>query len=83
MLSGVGIPKDKVIGITPDFRDAWVRGKEIQKWLDDNPTDLFIVIDDDVDDLQQHVNVLINTEIAEGFNEKDAERAIELLNPKE
>lgn len=79
MLGHFKIPRNKIIDKTPDLKGSWKRGDEIQQWLDKNPTEKFVVIDDDTDDLQAHIEVLVATNWEVGLTKEDADKAIAIL----
>jgi hypothetical protein len=73
-----GLPAEALIGKTPtDFKGH--RGTEIDTWLKNHPSvDKFVIIDDD-DDMEPHMDRLVQTHPDLGMNEKDADKAILLL----
>lgn len=82
MLKRKGV-KAKVIGKTPELRsDQWQdlvsRGQEIQVWLDDNPHDRFIILDDG-DDMGHLTPYLIQTDHKTGLTKEHIEPAVRLL----
>lgn len=81
----------KIVGITPHIAICQ-RGKEIQKWLDENPVDTYCIIDDDTDMLPSQMNNFVKTsenqdhpdcvDIGYGLTRKCAEKVINILNNK-
>ena len=69
---------DTIIGTTP--RLATYRGNEIQAWLDSNPgVEKFVILDDDAD-MVHLLPHLVQTNWDYGLTEKEADKAIEMLN---
>jgi len=88
-----GLPEDVIVGATPskgliDHGDgvvSWVsatRGSEIKAWLDEHPTDTFVILDDDWDGMAENglLPRYIQTDFADGLQDEHVERAIALLN---
>lgn len=72
----------EVIGRTPTSGESgsWgIRGLEIQYWLDRNPTDKFVIIDDS-SDMEHLTTYLVKTQPEVGITEEDANIAIGILN---
>lgn len=79
--------KGHVLGVTPDgwnnlksFPDNWVRGHEIELWLQKN-TDgraVFVILDDD-DDMGPLMDKLVQTSMERGLTMAEAARAINIL----
>lgn len=79
----------EVIDITPNINDNR-RGDEIQRWLDNNPTDSFVIIDDDTDMLEHQFKHFVQTsdnidhpdcvDVGFGLTRICAEKAIQILN---
>jgi len=77
-----------VIGITPHLQKCvngiWVaktRGDEIQAWLDKNPVDVFVIIDDDSDmDSLTYSLVHVKNGMENGLTSEQADMAINHLN---
>jgi hypothetical protein len=71
--------QDKVIGTIPELEEGvFMRGKEIKKWLDNNPTDNFVILDDD-DDMEPLKHKWVQTNFEVGLTEEGATKAIEML----
>lgn len=78
----------EVIDITPDaarFNEngLWTtkeRGYEIQEWLDKNPVEQYVIIDDDKDMLPHQMQNFIQTDYVYGLSLDNVERAIKILN---
>jgi hypothetical protein len=81
----------EVVGKTPDFYQVpiwnrsspinrrFVRGDEIQAWLDDHPeVETFAILDDD-DDMAHLSNWLVQTSHETGLQAEHVERALTLL----
>jgi hypothetical protein len=72
----------EIVGRTPDFvlvkQEMGERGHEIQKWLEEHPTDRFVILDDN-DDMAMHMNRLVLTKKDPGLTKADADSAIQLL----
>lgn len=70
------------VGRTPSAHEcgSWgIRGIEIQDWLDRNPTDKFVIIDDS-SDMEHLTPRLTRTQPDVGLTETEAKIAIEMLN---
>lgn len=67
--SEAGWENPPIIGRTPELRG--VRGSEIAVWLAQNPTDSFIIIDDDTDMLPEQMNSLVSCDPQHGFGERE------------
>jgi hypothetical protein len=67
-----------IAGITPAIQECQ-RGDEITKWLDANPTDSYVVIDDYDDAGNGHEDRFVQTDCFEGLLDSHVERAIEIL----
>jgi len=76
-LAEKGISRKRVIGITPRGNN---RDEEVQQWLDNNPVDAFVILDDDVFDLQEHIDKVIQTNFEVGLTGLLAEKAVAVLN---
>ena len=79
----------RVIDTTPNIKDDWGRGKEIDQWITEmtnqwNRLELesFIILDDD-SDMEPHMDRLVQTKWDVGLTKKDVEKAIEMLNGDE
>ena len=78
----------EIVGETPILETAWkpdsviwqavCRGTEIQGWLDDNPVEVFVILDDDAD-MGHLMNSLVQTPFETGLTKELADRAIEML----
>lgn len=77
-LDGLGLPGDRVVGMTGDERGD--RGHQIQCYLNRHPEITKFVIVDDNSDMPTMLNKLVKTFPLVGFTEADAERASEVLN---
>ena len=77
---------DAVIGktcqgdIDPPLPRNWVRGDQIQRWIDDNDFDGKFVILDDSDDMAHLSDHLIRTETEIGILRSHVDRVIKALN---
>lgn len=67
----------EVIDKTPKLNIA--RGLEIQQWLDKNPVESFVILDDS-SDMAHLLNKLVRTSFDDGLQDKHVEAAIELLS---
>ena len=75
-ISGVA-PSIKVVDRTPGL---WVRGQEIQSWLDVLPAGVvtsYVVLDDD--NVPGHDGRFVHTDFELGLTDDNADRAIEIL----
>jgi hypothetical protein len=68
-----------VIGRTPCFPFNDTRGKEIKAWLTANPTEKFVILDDD-DDMEDLYPYLVKTNTVLGLIMPDAQKAVTILN---
>lgn len=69
----------KIIGRTPRFSGAKVRGLEIQAWLDENPwVERFAIIDDDAD-MHHLAHRLVKTTFLHGMLDEHAAALVEML----
>jgi hypothetical protein len=82
--------EDRIIGATPEGEALSVRGNEILGWIKDN-TDLvgyyynyteYVILDDNDDMLYWQKDNFIQTNAIYGLTDKDANRAISILNRK-
>jgi hypothetical protein len=79
-----------VIDITPDLsyqneNGIWIsgtRGREIAEWLQKNPVDRYVIIDDDNDMLPEQLPYFVRTNFKDGFNWKCMTAALKILIPK-
>jgi hypothetical protein len=87
----------EVVGITPDLSTKqksglWlnvIRGKEIEKYIEQNPCDKYVIIDDDVDMTKEQMSFFVQTsnnsthsdcvDIGYGLTRQCAEKAINIL----
>lgn len=67
----------QIAGITPRMGMA-TRGKEIRSWLKKNPTEDFLIIDDDAD-MEELVSHLLQTNWRVGLISSDFEKARRIL----
>jgi hypothetical protein len=75
-----GVDPERVIDTTPfDGHFGRIRGKEIQAWLDLNPTEKFAIVDDD-SDMEHLMDHLIHTSWREGFMRSKAIAMIDFFN---
>jgi hypothetical protein len=76
----------KLWGVTAECIDKtprnWgkSRGDEIQEWLDKNPVDSFVILDDDSDMVHLH-NSLVKCHHIHGLDDDQVDQAIEILQP--
>jgi len=80
----------EIIGITPYTLEYRKRGEEIKEWLDNNPTEKYVIIDDDTDMLPEQKNNFVKTsdninhtgyiDVGYGLTKECAEQAISILN---
>ena len=68
---------DDVLGITPAETYPLVRADEIRAWLESNPTERYVVLDDDCD--AGHGHPFIKTDAWKGLTREQADKAIEML----
>jgi hypothetical protein len=69
--------KDYCVGVTP--RLASNRGVEIDWWLNNHPTENFVILDDDSFDIHQK-DQLVRTEHEVGLTVKDVYKAIKIFD---
>ena len=77
-----------VVGVTPDLSSTEgelvyrgrPRGDEIKAWLDavSPPVTSFVILDDD-DDMEPHMDHLVQTSFDDGLQDEHVERAIKML----
>lgn len=78
----------EVIDVTPcftgnsklPFDERFERGSEIKMWLDQNPVESYVIIDDDDDMLPEQQENFVQTIQFYGIMLADAEKAIKILN---
>jgi hypothetical protein len=81
-LVNVGVTGD-IIAYTPRISFDVPRGCEIKKYLDDSGTvDCYVILDDDPDMLQEQIKSFVRINPNSGLTQKDARKAIEILNKK-
>lgn len=76
---------DKVIDIakrlTPIKMSEYIyRGDEIKEWLDNNEVESYVILDDINNMLSCQQNNLVLTDEKKGLTDKDAQKAISILN---
>lgn len=76
-LDGLGLPGDRVVGMTGDERGD--RGYQIQAYLNRNPEVKKFVIIDDNSDMPTMLNKIVKTNSFIGFTEADAAKASAIL----
>ena len=79
-----GLPGGRIVGITPTALSDYMRGHEIQSWLDSQPpgrVERFIILDDD-SDMADLMPYLVQTKDETGFTRKNAEEVICRLSPR-
>lgn len=79
--------EDVLIGMTPNANRGFSygdRGIEISHYLNNNVKNIYsyLVIDDEISDLQEHKNNLIQTKDIRGFTDNMVNLAIKILNKK-
>ena len=62
-----------------EFRCGY-RGDVIQRYIDENNIDNYVIIDDDIDMLEHQKDNFIQTSRYTGFTKEDLKRAINILN---
>jgi hypothetical protein len=67
-----------IIGKTPILE---TRGIEIQYWLDTNSVNNYVVVDDNINDIVNHINPnkIVKCESKDGFTQKEFDKVIEIL----
>lgn len=78
IFSVYNIPKHIIIDTTIVDHNAHTRGFQINEWLKNNRVNKFVIIDDDVCDIDLPNTIKINGEFGLTFN--DAEKIIQLFN---
>lgn len=76
-LAKAGWENPPIIDRTPDM-SGQIRGKEIQAWLDANPTESFVIIDDEDDMKDEQMSHFVRCDNRVGFTESQV-RAIEKI----
>lgn len=76
---------DRVIDITKRLRPIKMseyiyRGDEIKEWLDNNEVESYVILDDINSMLSCQQNNLVLTDEKKGLTDKDAQKAISILN---
>lgn len=74
-----GINSTRIIGITPSIKDEYIRGHEIQAWLNRMPKEAikdFIILDDD-SDMAHLMDRLYQTKFATGLTKEIADNIIQ------
>jgi len=71
---------ERVIGVTP--RNDGIRGKQIERWLENYPEEVeaFVILDDD-SDMGNFSGKLVRTDSDIGLTDLDVEKALKILNP--
>ena len=70
----------EIYDITPSLNGDTQRGDEIREWLSKNPTDNFIILDDDSDMCEyKEMDNFIHTTYEHGLTEELKEKAIKIL----
>lgn len=67
-----------VIGMTPYDRRGY-RGDEIKQWLDKNPTERYVIIDDDSDMLESQMDNFVKCDFKYGFSAEQFFKAYQIL----
>jgi hypothetical protein len=73
----------EIIGVTGEDLSA-IRGREIQKWLDDNKDygiERFVIVDDDSDFLASQLPFFVKTSFDRGLLDEHVLRVIRILVP--
>jgi hypothetical protein len=67
-----------IIDITPILEN---RGMEIECWLDENSVNKYVVIDDNINDIKNHIspNKIVKCESSLGLSEKEFDKVIDIL----
>lgn len=60
--------------------DSMSRGECLQEWLEENPCNCYVIIDDVNDFMQAQQAYFIETDYYLGFQDEDLDRAIQILN---
>ena len=74
--------RQKIEGEIIDYTNSYYgeRGHEIQEWLDRHPeTESFVILDDGTD-MAHLASYLVNTDFANGLEDKHVSQAIEILS---
>lgn len=76
----------EVIGITPNHMrrtgSTLQRGKEIQEWLDCNPVQSYVIIDDDSDMESHQLPYFVQTDFQYGLTYEKAVKCVDILGKK-
>jgi hypothetical protein len=70
----------EIIGVTRRDKDGF-RGNEVKDWLDNNPVENYVILDDDTDFLDEQKSHFIKVDSIFGLNWGDAEKAVNILSP--
>lgn len=70
---------DVIIDYTPHFEYQRIRGDEIQAWLDKNPVNKFVILDDNSDMGDDLINRLVQTTWQNGLEDSHVKRVINIL----
>lgn len=81
VLSKEGIDSSKIIGAT-DLKDVDDRGHHIERYLEDHKEVTNFVIIDDVDDMDNVVDHLVQTNPLVGITTNDVKKAVDILAKK-
>jgi hypothetical protein len=80
ILRELGIDPIKVIDVTPGFPEHGLKTRDhhIKVWLRNHPVDNFVILDDEAE-MPDFKKKYVNTDSNIGLTEKDAERALSIL----
>lgn len=77
----------EIIDITPNHMrrtgSTLQRGKEIQEWLDANPVESYVIIDDDADMEPEQLPFFVQTDYQYGLTPNDANKCVAILGKLE
>ena len=78
-------PREEVFVGETGYDEKGRRGVEILQWLSDHPTDVYCVVDDEIADIEPHIDKdkIVKTDMKYGLSLADAKCIIEKLNERD
>ncbi len=79
-LAQAGWPNPPIVGSTPELSGS--RGNEIRAWLNQNPVDTFVIVDDDDDMLPDQMTHFVRCNREQGFTTREVELVNQAFNTR-